>query len=495
MRVRRRTLLLALPGLIGFFLLCFSTRSGFGVSPDSVQYLYAARSIAEGQGVRDLYDDQGKGPYTHAPPAFPAVVAVAAAAFGEDPFLRAGSWLNRLLFALGAFVLGWSIERITRSMKIALVAGLFVLCGVDWFSIHEMIWTEPMYFLTSYLGLWYLSSAISTGSRRDLWLTIGFIAVSCLTRYAGMTLLLVLWIALLWSGPETLPRRFFRASGATLLAATPLSLWMARNALLSGNPTDRGFTYHPMDGRVGKELLLTVGEFCLQVVQTKEQSCVVGALMIAGVVILLLIQRKAFGRFLDSAVFPRILFLYSFVFLLFLAVSNTFFDITPLYFRIIDPILVNGVVIAAAWYHTERDRVKGWMLRHAWLHVALSLALVSHVYEFARYLIRKDSPSGYFASSWKQSEVLAEVVRSGPEGLYTNAVDAVFVHGGGIASGLDGLAEAKAGARVAIFREGAFAEGSDFEHDRGVFKQLPSGGWLDTLRQDACCRMYVLRMR
>ncbi len=60
-------------GLCGFFLIIIATsRHGAGISPDSVNYIQCARSIAVGNGITNVFGE----PFVTWPPLFSAILAV-----------------------------------------------------------------------------------------------------------------------------------------------------------------------------------------------------------------------------------------------------------------------------------------------------------------------------------------------------------------------------------------------------------------------------------
>ena len=85
-------LLLALGGGL---LVLFASPWGIGLSPDSVQYIQAARNLRLGFGL-SIWGKQGYQPLTHFPPLYPLILAVAASS--RETILAWAHGLQAILF-------------------------------------------------------------------------------------------------------------------------------------------------------------------------------------------------------------------------------------------------------------------------------------------------------------------------------------------------------------------------------------------------------------
>src|ERR1044071_7029191 len=142
---------LTLIALIGMLLIIRATPNGLGLSDDSIAYIAGARSMLAGHGYREAWL-ASNGPVTHFPPAFSSVLAFVGL-FGMDS-LRAARWVNALLFALNAGLLGILGWRMTRSLVAGIVLAAFFFVGGEIFQVHAVAMSEPLFIFLSLLSFW-----------------------------------------------------------------------------------------------------------------------------------------------------------------------------------------------------------------------------------------------------------------------------------------------------------------------------------------------------
>ncbi len=325
--------------LAGMAELLYTTHTGPGVSPDSVQYIYAARTFAEGRGFLSIYEDGGNGAATHYPPGYPVALAVAAFFTPGGSLTTAGTALGVLLWGINLFLVMWLLHRYTRRALLSLIVGFFLMTCLQLLRIHEMIWSEPLFFLLSLLALWKTAEYCKYGSWWDLVIAILCTALAAITRYVGIVLICsVAWVMFVRSS-GAFAERFRRAAITAILSALPLLVWFVRGKLVANSMTNRSLGYHPMTADYWNELLNTLGEFFLQVLQLEEQSRIVGLASVLLAVVLALRYRRALVSALRAHTFAFALVCCNIGYLLLLIISNTFLDDTPLYYRIICPCL------------------------------------------------------------------------------------------------------------------------------------------------------------
>jgi 4-amino-4-deoxy-L-arabinose transferase-like glycosyltransferase len=220
---------LGLLGLCGVavVLLCTS-RYGVGLSPDSANYLSAARSLLAGQGYR--YPDGGI--YTHWPPLYPTLLAAAGLA-GVDPLLGA-RLLNSLAFGLIILLSGRLFLRCTTSRALALAGTLSVLASSPLLACSIMAWSEPIFIVLTILFLLYLPGFLRRKNLPALVLVSILAGLACLQRYAGVTLILAgaVLIALNTSRASLFQRlKYLVIFG--VISTTPVAVWCLRNRVLA----------------------------------------------------------------------------------------------------------------------------------------------------------------------------------------------------------------------------------------------------------------------
>ena len=213
------------------------TRHGVGLSPDSVNYLRAAHSLLDGEGLRVVqsFHYRGPVPMTHWPPLFPAILA-AGGWLGFDPAAFGRAW-NALLLGLNAALVGGLVGLQTRSRPAALAACLIFLGNPEVVLQHQMLWTEPTSFAATFLALglvWRHLAAPAT----PLWVgAAACAAAAAMTRYASIAVVAACGLALLLLSREPWPRRLRQGLGFGAISCAPLALWALRNRRLAGGAT------------------------------------------------------------------------------------------------------------------------------------------------------------------------------------------------------------------------------------------------------------------
>jgi len=219
--------LLSLSGM--FVVLLCTSRYGVGTSLDSSAYISAARSLLSGQGY---LNPEGE-PYTHWPPLFPTLLAVAGLP-GIDA-LVAARLLNALAFGAIIFVSGLLFLRSTTSKAFALVGILAVAASAPVLDVSVMAWSEPVFVLLTVLFILSVARFWRTRSLASLVLVSLIAALACLQRYVGVTVILAgcLLIGLGTFG-ATLAQRLRYVACFCLISAGPIAAWFVRNRVQTG---------------------------------------------------------------------------------------------------------------------------------------------------------------------------------------------------------------------------------------------------------------------
>ena len=219
-------LLLLMFALIGVIFVMLSTsRYGAGLSPDSVVYIGTARNIIAGAGFLS-YDGT---PMVHFPPLYPALLALIGAILGKDPLLLTNI-VNALIFGLIVYLSGVLISKhLSSSLPLAIVGTLMILFSTPLFLVSGWVWSEPLFIFFVLLSLIFAESYLSKNNTKSLVLLSSSVALSFITRYVGVTLIIwgVLVIAVFHHG--TLKRRIAHLTIFTLISAIPMGIWVIRN--------------------------------------------------------------------------------------------------------------------------------------------------------------------------------------------------------------------------------------------------------------------------
>lgn len=253
MKSRNRTVeLLVLALLVGLslsgsVLVLVATPYGVGANSDSAAYLLAARNLLHGHGLISFATvgpiETLTEPLVWWPP-FLSVVLAGIGLTGVDP-VDSVRFLNALLFAVNIGLTGWLAWRLAGSGLIAAVAAIMILGAPHILVLHAMAWSEPLFLALVMAALALLARYLAGGTRWLLLVVALSAAAAALTRYIGMSFILLGGLALLvWPGRD-LRRRFEDAIGFGVVGVLPAGLWMLRNLTLVGTTSGRTAAFHP----------------------------------------------------------------------------------------------------------------------------------------------------------------------------------------------------------------------------------------------------------
>jgi hypothetical protein len=234
---------LATCGALGAAVLLYSTRWGVGLSPDSVVYISAARSLLAGAGFSVPSELEGFSPITHYPPLYSGLLAVIGL-FGSDP-LEGAKWLNAAIFALNIFLTGGLLFAVFGVFQLSIVVALVALTAFPLVQVHTMAWSESPFILCQLLSLHLLLLYLKVASKGNLVLASVGAGLSSLFRYAGLSIVSSGVLAILFLSCTD---RRHKGTDALLFAGIgllPTIIWTARNWQLAGEVVNRTVTFHP----------------------------------------------------------------------------------------------------------------------------------------------------------------------------------------------------------------------------------------------------------
>lgn len=335
-----------------------STRHVLGFNPDSVAYLSSGVSLAHGRGLTP----SSGGQLTVFGPGYPAAIAVMVRlglqAKDAARAVNAGSLAATVMLS---FLL---LRRHVRSRAIGLCGVAAVALSALLFEMAVMVWSESLFIALLLAFLLVLESSVRRGSSAGLAAVAGALASLCfLVRYTGIVLVPVGALALLALVPSRgwrQPVRALAAFGATALVL-PVA-WMARNYSIDKTlmgarypaSATLGPTLHDLADWLGRWLLpipyfnphpsIRFSPLVLQAVGTAVTAAVLGAL---GWQLVMLWRRR---HLVVPQAVPSTLTLLTFVvvYLAYLVVAELTTGIVPIADRLVAPVAVPLVVLAAA---------------------------------------------------------------------------------------------------------------------------------------------------
>lgn len=212
------------------------TPYGISTTVDSLSYLHAARSFAEGNGIRVPDTDLASGllekTMTWWPPLYPLALSPFTVIQTLEQGARVFNWMALLAYS---FVFLLLISRY-KPRILGLAGGLWLMLLVPTLTIYTYAWSETLFLplaLASYL------LAARYWERRDpriLILATAFLIATCYTRYIGTAFILP-FLGMIWFSERSLRDRIFSVGlSGGLLAAALIGLAL-RNMHYSGSAT------------------------------------------------------------------------------------------------------------------------------------------------------------------------------------------------------------------------------------------------------------------
>ncbi len=223
-----------LAALIGFFLIqIFSRHSGIGVSPDSVTYIAATRHMTGGFGFKS-FDNL---PVVDFPFAYPFFLTIISFLSRLDP-LQFGPWLNGILFGVLLYASGSIMNGFQKTTGWYKRILLFcMLCSPALQEVYSMLWSETVFLILILLFVFSISNYLTFKTKRWLWISAGICAITCLTRYAGVFLMLTGGTILIFNKENTPLKRVTDCLIFGLLSVPLLLINIIRNYWLTGVTT------------------------------------------------------------------------------------------------------------------------------------------------------------------------------------------------------------------------------------------------------------------
>jgi len=169
---------------IGFYAIyLFTSYSGVGLSPDSLMYASAADSF---QAHGNMITFTG-GPITFFPVFYPFFLGIIQF-FSRVNSTEAGAMINCFLFAAVVFTSGWIMEKfISHSRIYKWLILIAIILSPALLEVYSFLWSETLFilevlfFIIAFWKYWH------THSIKALVVVALIAAISCITRYAGIT--------------------------------------------------------------------------------------------------------------------------------------------------------------------------------------------------------------------------------------------------------------------------------------------------------------------
>ena len=402
---------------------------GPGISPDSVTYIEAARNILAGRG----FWANGQ-PVTHFPPAYPVLLSLTAHVTGGD-VLNAARLLCILLFGVNTALLGTAVLRGTGfSLGASGLAMLFFLCSPLILIIHYMAWTESLFMALLLSCIILACSHFNKPNRLILAASALCASLAFGMRYAGASLAPPFIAALFLFRRRPLRQTAVDAAIFTIIAVGPMALWFLRNIYATNSAAGRSLTFHPVNFIHFKAFVATMQEYAINSALPPWSSmCVVFLLALIIFCLSMVVFEKEqirIGAVLGGAMTPFSGIIFILGYLLFIAISISFFDAhTPVNPRIMFPAQTVIVMVVFSIAFRAFSAMNNSWLYYICLFGVIALTAFNGFGTLAKARFIRNNGLGYTAVNCRTLQSLAYLKELSDDiTIYSNGPDLIKIH-------------------------------------------------------------------
>lgn len=417
--------------LIALLLGLLITRSGAGISLDSVVYIRAGESVFHGSGFPlDMAE----------PPLFPlSIAALMHLGVSGEQAARLVPIVCFALMVFPLFILGKNMNNGFTGCVACLMSAIFT----PLLYVTSFAWSEMLYILLSVLAIMFLTKFARSRESRTatLFLAGFFAALAFLTRYMGITLLFTGLIVIAIKSRSQLRKMACQAFLFGLIPCLLIAPWLYRNIIV---------TSHLLGANSAGQTKATEG--LLQNLKTAAETIRMdffgeqfgGPLprwlpylfMVVAVVSLVLLGLYAAKRQPASKVLSgwlsrnHVAILYVFVYLGAVVVARSVRYFDPLTTRLVSPAYPFLILLAVSFLIYASRRIEVPPLRATFLSataIVIVLFLLLQASSFLGFYVTARYGLGYNDPAWRNGEGIAWVAGNVHDEvvIYSDSADAV----------------------------------------------------------------------
>lgn len=418
--------------IFGFYAIYLYTKySGVGISPDSIMYASTATNL-QAHGTLITFN---KGPLVFFPVFYPFFLAVIQFITRVDP-IHAGAMINASLFAGVVFISGWIMEEFLSHSRIYkwLILGAIVL-SPGLLEIYTFLWSETLFIieiLIFIIAYWrYLQSHIT----KDLIIVAVVTAISCITRYAGVTVVGAGCVMLVLDNQLTINRKI---KHLLIYGFTSVSLLVANlvlNRLSSGLSTGtREPSITPFADNL-KYFGTVIIDWGSVTKAAYPFAALVTSIILLSLIALLL--WKAYKGRINS--YENIVIAFAIVYGLFIVISASISRYERINNRLIAPMFIPLLIACTSWVPDVLSLIKSkakYVLSGIAILLMVAFEYASYQTDWQRYDDESDyGVPGYSDDDWNKSEFVIYLrqhkdIFKPDVPIYTDADEAVYLFTG-----------------------------------------------------------------
>lgn len=418
--------------IAGFYAIhLFTAYSGVGLSPDSIMYASTATNIQAHFSLITF----NKTPLVFFPVFYPFFLAVVQFVTRVNP-IAAGAVIDQFLFAGVIFTSGWLLSKFTapsRIYKWLILAAIILSPGL--LEVYSYLWSETLFILETLFFIIVYWRYLKTPNLKNLLAAAIVTAISCIIRYAGVTLIGTGCLLILLNHGLVIRKKIEHLFIYGFVSISLLVANLVMNSINTGLSTG---TREPSITPFSKNLYYAGTVFCDWASLSK--SVYPFAPVISSVILLLLIGLliwKAVKNRINT--FESIIIAFAMVYGLFIVISASISRYETINSRLLSPMAVPLLIACTSWAPNVLQALKPKLKYLA----AVLLVLMMLAFEYASYQTdrqRYDDENdygvpGYSDDDWNKSEFVTylkqhkSLFKPGIP-IYTDANEAVYLFTG-----------------------------------------------------------------
>lgn len=389
--------------IIGYYAIyLFTSYSGVGLSPDSIMYASTATNLQAHGSILTF----NKTPLVFFPVFYPFFLSVIQLVTRVDPIM-AGSAINSCLFAAVIFTTGWILEDFTshaRIYKWLILIGIILSPGL--LEIYSFLWSETLFIFESLLFIIAYQHYLQSHTTKALVIAAAITAISCITRYAGVTVIGTGGLMLLLDNELPIKKKIKHILIYGFVSISLLVANLIMNRINTGLSTG---TREPSITPFVDNLHYFGTVICDWAAFRTDAADPYAALITSVIFICLIgiLLRKTWKGRIDSV--ENIVIAFAVVYGLFIVISASISRYERINSRLIAPMFIPLLIACTSWVPDVLNLVKKKIVRYL---LAVVAVLMMMAFEYSAYQVdyqRYDDECdfgvpGYSDDSWNKSE-------------------------------------------------------------------------------------------
>jgi hypothetical protein len=431
---REYKIILLLLGLTGMALSLVSTSLyGAGLSPDSVYYISTARNLIAGKGFISYMGI----PIVEWPPLYPIILAIPSIFIKIDPLISA-PYISAILFGMTIYFSGLLLCRhLDSSFAYSLTGVTLLLISNVLLDLYTMAWSETLFVFLVILSLVFLEKFIEKEDKFSFIVFSLSVALTCLTRYIGVCLIITGVLTILLISRSKFKVRLYYISAFIFISALPTGIWNIRNLIISGTI---GGGRDPSVYTLTQNIVFTFktiynwgyfppknghGNFFLFILIILLIGSVVGFIIKGGL--------QKLGR-RTLKIMPVTLFFV--IYISFLIYTSTSYKFDQINWRLLVPIYIPATLLFLFIIDLLLDPIReiiSPLVTNALLVTVMWIWLFSYPYSGSKHYIHNWmvwGTAGFNNSEWRNSETIKYLQKhplDSGRSIYSNEIDVLYI--------------------------------------------------------------------